>query len=161
MTFLNSLMNIPSKIKESNSFLSIVKTLKLYTLLKKIHKTSFKIILSIKYGKNFIKYQIGIISGQGTTFKMYDPSLEYLSEAVVGKNYEPAVTSHLAPLITNKKCCFLDIGSFFSYFTIFVGSLNKECEVHAFEPNTKYFDITNKECEYKSIAGKAPPYCFI
>ncbi len=154
MTLLNSLMKIPHNIKESNSFRSILKTLKLYTILKKIHKTSLRIIMGIKYGKNFTKYQIGTISVADITFKMYDPSLEYLSEAVAGKNYEPAVTNHLASLIAHKKCCFLDIGSFFGYFTIFVGSLNKECEIHAFEPNAKYFDITKKNVEINQLQVK-------
>lgn len=154
MTFLNSLMNIPHNIRESNSFRSLLKTLKLYTLLKKMHKTSLRIIMGIKYGKNFRKYQIGTISVSGATFKMYDPSLEYLSEAVAGKNYEPAVTNHLASLIAKRKCCFLDIGSYFGYFTIFIGALNKECEVYAFEPNEKYFNITKKNVEINQLQVK-------
>lgn len=154
MAFLNKLMNVPRNSNARNSFRSIPKTLNLYTLIQKTHKIFRRIIMGVKYGKDFRKYRIGTISIHNATFKMYDPSLRFLVEANAGKNYEPSVTTHLAHLIANRKCCFLDIGSYWGFYTLFAGALNKECEVHAFEPNTKHFYVTKKNVDINQLPVK-------
>ena len=89
----------------------------------------------------------GQLTVQGISFTMCDPFFEYLNRLT----YEPAVTRHLKALIKDKKCCFLDIGSYLGFYTLFVGLLNRDCEIYSFEPNADYFSITKYNAELNNI----------
>ncbi len=154
MSLLAKLVNVPRTVNACNSLCSILKTLKLYTPLQKINKIFLNVVMGIKYGKDFRTHQIGTISAHGVTFKMYDPSRWYLSEALAGRDYEPSVATHLTSLLTDRKCCFVDVGSSFGYYTLFAGSLNKTCEIHAFEPDTERFYATKQNAIMNQLRVK-------
>jgi FkbM family methyltransferase len=51
----------------------------------------------------------------------------------------------------NSKSSFLDIGAHYGFFTSYVGTLNKNCEVYSFEPNKKFYEILKENVSMNNI----------
>lgn len=134
-----------------NKFLRVIKVDK---ILLKVHHKTLEWFCIYEYGPSFKYNRIGELTVHGAKFKFYDPQLEYLSQAFSGETYEPAVTYHLKSLIGNRKLRFLDIGAHFGFYTLYAASLNKNCEIYAFEPNKEFFRILNENVRINNIKAK-------
>ena len=145
----------PKLISKHKYIDEFIRVFRINKLLKGFHIRTKKWILESKYGQKLREEKIGQLTVQGVQFSLYDPDLVYISQAKKGGTYEPAVTYHLKTLIKDKKCCFLDIGSFFGFYSVFVGSLNKNCEIHSFEPNAEYSFITNYNIKLNNLDVKS------
>ena len=121
-------------------------------LLKELHIRTKRWIMESKYGQKLREEITGQLTVQGVIFNLYDPLHWYLPDSpyLTAKTYEPAVT-HLLKALIKKKSCFLDIGSQSGFFTVFVGSLNKDCEIHSFEPNSEYFFVTKYNVDLNNL----------
>ena len=97
-------------------------------------------VLRIKYGSDPVED----FNVHGAVFRFFDPGFSYLALNFTGNAHEPAVTRHLKFLIDQGAHCFLDIGAYYGYFALFAAAAGDECEVHAFEPNSEYFSIVEK-----------------
>jgi FkbM family methyltransferase len=96
----------------------------------------------------------GQITVYGTKFNFHDPSRVYLLRSICGRSYEPAITYHMKSIISDNKICFLDIGAYFGFFTAYIATLNKNCEIHSFEPSEKYFKILHENISMNNINAK-------
>lgn len=139
------------KLKNNQSFIRFCRTFGIYKVLSKLFYKLLELLLSCKFRRN----PTGTINVHGVSFNFYDPTLRYLLQAALGETYEPAVTTHIKKLIRDKNGCFLDIGSYYGFYTVYIASLNSGTEIHSFEPNSRFFCITKKNMELNNIKAKA------
>ena len=151
MSLLEKWILAGRKSKNNQSFIRFCKAFGIYNALSKLFIKLSKVLLRYKIKKNLI----GTINVQGVSFNFYDPTLHYLSQCALGETYEPAVTNHIKKLVLEKNSCFLDIGSHYGFYTAYIGNLNPETEIHSFEPNSSFFNITIKNIEINNIKAKA------
>jgi len=104
------------------------------------YKKALLTVLKIKYRSDPVEY----LNVDGAVFRFYDPGFSYLALNFTGNAHEPAVTRHLKFLISHGSHCFLDIGAYYGYFALFAAAAGDGCDVHAFEPNSEYFSIVEK-----------------
>ena len=133
------------QVYKHKSLCKLLRTIKVTRKLRILHREFLIWMLTYKYGK---RAQISVFDA---TFNFYDPHYWYLLNAFNGLYYEPAVTYHMKSLLSNKKICFCDIGAHFGYFTLYVGILNKHCEIYSFEPNKKYFQVLRENVRMNNI----------
>jgi len=153
MTLLQRWLLAP-RLRQNRIVAKICRTLRISKLLLKVHKRSFDTVLSGRYGKDIQIRKSGYISTQGTSFKFHDPSLGYLKLFAVGGEYEPAVTDHLRRLIADRKTCFMDVGSHFGFFTVFVAAINPETEIHSFEPSSRSYAVLSENVKVNHIKAQ-------
>lgn len=140
------------KLKNSQAFVKYYRKLKIDQAIKKV----LRLFLICRFGKEYWKNHIGTIRTQGVSFRFYDPIPSYLLLFACGDTYEPSVTLHMKELMQGRKnTCFLDIGSHFGFYTTYVATLNPEVEIHAFEPNSKLFEITKRNIEINRANASA------
>ena len=147
MSLVERWVSAGRKLKNNHSFIRFCRAFGIYTALSKLFIKLFELLLSYKIRKDLI----GTINVQGISFNFYDPTLQYLLQSTLGETYEPAVTNHIKKLIQEKNSCFLDIGSYYGFYTAYIGALNPGTEIHSFEPNSNFFDITKKNIELNNI----------
>lgn len=154
MSLTKKLDFAPRKLEIIQSSVRFCRVLRIEKAILKLIKKPIELFLGYKYGKEFRKNHIGTINVQGLSFNFYDPTLNYLLQSACGGAYEPAVTKHIKNLTQNKKVCFLDIGAHFGFYTAYIAVLNPEAEIHSFEPNPKYFNITKRNIEINNIKSE-------
>lgn len=93
----------------------------------------------------------------GTSFKFLDPDGSVPAETTPGQAYEPATTACLKTLIEQQDLCFLDIGSHYGYFTVFVGKTNPNCSIYSFEPGSKHFEVLRENVRMNWIKANLYP----
>lgn len=151
MSLVEQWVSAGRKLKNNQSLIRACKAFGIYNALSKLFIKLFELLLRYKIRRTLI----GTINVQGVSFNFYDPTLHYLSLSALGETYEPAVTNHIRKLIQEKNRCFLDIGSHYGFYTVYIGSLNRETEIHSFEPNSTFFNITTKNIEINDIRAEA------
>lgn len=71
---------------------------------------------------------------KGVRFQLLDPDNSVAAETLSGHIYEPATTSLLVQYLKSGQKVFVDVGAHYGYFTCFVGKLNPQARIYAFEP---------------------------
>jgi len=149
--FTKKWVSIHRKVHGNKNLIRCLKKIRVSGGLKNIYWKSVLLLLAVKAGKRLRFNNIGEISINGNNFKFYDPQLVYLPNFYFGRGHEPSVTYHLKSLIENRKSSFLDIGAHFGFFTSYVGTLNKNCEIFSFEPNKKFYEILKENVNMNNI----------
>lgn len=142
------------KLRHNRAFATLCRILRVSKLLLKLHRYSVNLILMRKFGRNVCHTRTGHITVEGASFSFHDPGLGYLKLYATGGQYEPAITSHLKQIITGQTSCFIDVGAHYGFYTAYVGSLNPETVIHAFEPNAKSFRVTKHNVSINHIAAR-------
>ncbi|MFH1680137.1 MAG: FkbM family methyltransferase [Candidatus Eisenbacteria bacterium] len=154
-SLLKKLVLAPWKASKSGRLARTARALRINRILLRLHGLSLRLFLVHKYGPGFLRRRTGEMTIRGTTFAFYDPGLVYLPAAAMGEVYEAAVTRHMETVLGSGRLAFLDIGAHYGIYTAYVGKLNADREIHAFEPNAEFFEILRENIRINGVHATA------
>lgn len=143
---MQGLLLAPRRWTDDHPVVRALRSLRMYELVADIYHRAVGLLLWLRHPKAMGADRTGTITVHGTRFRMYDPDLLYLPDAMRGTVYEPAVTHHLASVL-EPGMTFLDIGAEFGFYTCYAGALDRGLTIHAFEPNGSFYLTLTRNLE--------------